>query len=184
MRVMYISPTNQVLICQTTSSSVWHGAHQMTNWTVCSVRPDSLMDHIKKSPDHPNSVCTAARWLRTHKHWHILHCATEGVLTKTNWSEKSLCNSLCSDSRVIRAAWLVCACEHTVCGRCGARRLIRALRRSNGHASYNNQQSFDQINASLPLKFLLSLHACHPAGHVHKHSCQSLNPDPMNREGK
>lgn len=70
------------------------------------------------------------------------------VLLKECWHKQteakswSLCNALCSDTRVIRAAWLVCACEHTVCGGCGMRCLIRALSRSIRHASYNNQAEF------------------------------------------
>lgn len=48
------------------------------------------------------------------------------------------------------------------------------------HASYNKQQRFNQIKMNLPSvspPLLLCLHASHPAGHAHKHSCQSLNPD-------
>lgn len=183
----------------------------MKNGPVCPVWLDSLTDHIKRSLDHPNSVCTAARQPRTLKHWHILHCATEGVLTQTHRSKNlSLCNTLCSVEcylslcptnmggnlekkiseallRVIRVAWPVCACVHSVCGGRGTRCLIRALRRSIRHASYNKQHRFDQITVSLPLKLLPCLHACHPAGHAHKHSCRSLNPDTSgltNREGK
>ncbi len=83
--------------------------------------------------------------------------------------------------------WLVCACVCTVRGGRGAGYLIRKHRRSVRPASYNKQQHFDQINVGLPLMFLLCLHACHPAGHAHKHSCQSLNLDLtglMNTGGK
>lgn len=71
----------------------------------------------------------------------------------------------------------VCLCVYTVRGGRGAECLIRAHSRSVRHASYNKQQRFDQIKLGLPLMFLLCLHACHPAGHAHKHSCQSLNLD-------
>lgn len=68
----------------------------------CSVWPDSLTDHIKRNLDHPNSVCTAARQPRTLKHWHILHSATEGVLTQTHQSKNLiLCNNLCSGTSYV-----------------------------------------------------------------------------------
>lgn len=68
----------------------------------CSVWPDSLTDHIKRNLDHPNSVCTAARQPHTLKHWHILHSATEGVLTQTHQSKNLiLCNNLCSDTSYV-----------------------------------------------------------------------------------
>lgn len=178
--------TNQVLICQTVSSAC------LTRWTSDDKRSGLL--RLARFIDRPHQEkpgspkqCLRSCQMATHTQTlaYIKLCywrsADKNKLKQKSWS---LCNSPCSDTRVIRAAWLVCACEHTVCGGCGMRCLIRVLRRRIRHASYNNQHSFDQIKMSLPLKFLLSLHSCHPARLAHKHSCQSLNPDLMNREGK
>lgn len=76
---LYTGVANQV--SNTKPGSYWHGAHQLKNWPVCSIWPNPLTDHIKRRLDHPNSVCTAARQPSTLKHWHILHSATEVVLT-------------------------------------------------------------------------------------------------------
>lgn len=141
----------------------------MKNGLVCSVWLDSLTHHIKRSLDHPNSVCTAARQPRTLKHWHILQCATEGVLTQNTPKQKPEAyvtklpsfqhgRHLGKDSqrgpfskRRLCGVACACLCVHTVCGGRGAERLIRAHGGGIGPASYNKQQRFDQIKAGLPL---------------------------------
>lgn len=186
--------TNQGLVGQTVSPSVWH---QTENGPLCGDWSDSLTDHIKRSPDHPNSVCTAARQPRTLKHWHVLLRATERVLTQTRRGKKpwSLCNTLRSDTsypspweaplekkkkkeksvkpvRDTGVARPVCACVHGVVGGCGRRCLIRALRRSVGHGG----------SVLIPRRWASHSSGLHASMHgaqqgMLKHSCKPPNPD-------
>lgn len=62
------SLTNRVLIWQTVSSAVWCGAHRLNNRQVCSVRPDSSTNHIKRKPGSPKQClhsCQAATHTQT-----------------------------------------------------------------------------------------------------------------------
>lgn len=154
----------------------------MKNGPVCAVWSISLTYHIKSRPDHPNTVCTAAK----QPHWNTLTYIIQRywrLLTRTHQSKKADTYVTCQvltpallpgqhgrhlrrEKTNLRVIVLMPVHEWAE-----SRMPYKGPFTSIRHACYNKQHCSDQIIQCLP-PAPLCLHACHSVGHAHKHSCQ------------
>lgn len=163
------------ILDRTGSNTHWYGfpgsVNEFDTDQFCSAWYDPCTCHIRRSLDHPNSVCTAANQAQSNTDTHTyIPCTPEGVLTQTKPCknhEKALCNSLyphgtdAGGSSEIRCEGTLSTELLYVAARVhrtydGTRCQIKAPDRGINHGVYDKQQLFDQIkNIRLPPSGLL-----------------------------